>query len=116
MPTAFETRFASRAATRLLARFGEWITYRPRDDRPRSIRAMVKRFPPMKVPETGEVLAAHIDIEVLDDSINGISSATLDTGGDQVEIAPALGKALQAYSIRKKLPSEDSALLSLECG
>lgn len=123
--TAFDTNFAASAALALLGdpndpddlgQFGEWITYRPREGRPRRIRAMVTRKPPDFVSEDQRLINQKVAIRVYDDPENGISGRTVDRGGDRVEVALLKGQPAVSLSITLAPMHSNGGLLRLECG
>jgi hypothetical protein len=120
MKTAFDRNF-DRGLKRMLARQGRTIIYIPLNGTPRSVVALVDELPPGKVQETGEVIAAHVNVEARDlsgsaagDGYGGIDSRFVDTGGDKVKIETR--GEWSEFQIRKVLKSSDSATISLECG
>lgn len=120
MPTAFESRFRSSAANRLLERFGEQIVYKPKDARDRIITAMVTRGS-WRQTSDGTLIGPSVSIEVLTDPANttygGIDARELDRGGDKIVIAELPGQAIdKTLSILDDPTAQDFGLLALECG
>ncbi len=122
--TEFDTRFAARAGRRLLGdtsdptdlgRFGEWITYRPLNGKPRRIRAMVDRDPPEFANAPSPALGPHVAIEVYNDATHGINSRTLNTGGDTIELDIKEGQCDVTLTIKNRMSRQDIGLLKLEC-
>lgn len=93
--------------------FAEKVEYHPRGGRPRVIAALVDRPPPQQIEGVPRGLAPAITIQVANDHVKGISSAHLDTGGDQIKVALRHGGVLELRSI-SKLVEHGSAMLTIE--
>ena len=100
--------------------FAEIITYYPhkyygavaRD--PRAINAVVFREAITQLSEDGDVVTYRFEVHVANDSVLGIASDELDTGGDQLEFPARDGKAAERRTITA-LSSQDHGMLILEC-
>ncbi len=119
MPTAFDARFADRAASRMLERFGETIVYRPRNGVPRPITGMVTRRSPQLSGAAPEAISGAATVEVLPDSTNatygGIDPISLDKGGDRIDIAEYQGRPInKTLSILHVPEHPDTGMLILE--
>lgn len=122
--TKFDTEFAA-ASPVLLEEFGEWIGYRSRDGTARTIRAIIHRFTQQKVPETGQIIEAHIEVEVSPnislkspdgkELYGGIGTREFNRGGDVFEIEPETGRPRQDYALRQRKSDTDSGMLLFEC-
>lgn len=100
--------------------FAEVVTYHPRryfggaDPVPRSINAVVIREQIAVISEDGDTVAPMWQVHVANDNALGISSAELDLGGDQIELAPRDGKTAERRTITQ-LITQDHGMLVLEC-
>lgn len=98
--------------------FAETVTYYPHRYRnavraPRSIKAVVIRNQVATYTPDEQVLP-EFEVRVANDSTTGISSAELDTGGDQIEFAARVGDTPTKRSIQY-LTEHDSGMLVLIC-
>lgn len=100
-------------ATTFLDDFAEAVTYVPAVGDERAIRAIIDRSPPM--PPAGSPLKAglapKITAEVANDSTDGISSAEIDIGGDQLKLPVRIGEAAAARAIVSILRHDEGSLL-----
>lgn len=100
--------------------FAELVTYQPHRfygetaRASRSIKAVVEREQTTIFGEDGDVVAPMFRVHVANDSVLGISSDELDTGGDMIELPPRDGKAAELRSITH-LVTQDHGMLVLEC-
>lgn len=108
MATRFASQFARSAAPNLMRQFGDEITYFKRDGSPaRVIEAMVIRDPMRIINETGDVNSKAFIVRVHNDSVTGIGSDEINTGGDQISVASRVGETAERRSIVQVL--NDSA-------
>lgn len=100
--------------------FAEVITYHPHrffgeTERPsRSIGAVVIRESIEVLSEDVVTNAPSFEVHVANNSVTGISSEEIDTGGDQLEFPPRDGKAAEKRSITR-ITTQDHGMLVLEC-
>lgn len=100
--------------------FAEVVTYHPHRfygdslREPRSIKAVVMREQIALLSEDSVTNAPMFEVHVANDSVNGISSEELDTGGDQIEFAPRDGKTAERRTITR-LITQDHGVLVFEC-
>lgn len=100
--------------------FGEAITYHPHqgmgeaspDDRP--INAVVVRIAESAYAEDGGTILPSFRVAVRNDSVLGISSDEIDTGGDQLSFPRRLGEAAETYHIFD-VESQDASIMILLC-
>jgi len=104
---------ASESLTFLVTLGGEEITYLPAGGGSRTIDAIVNRDQPTELGDAPHGHAPLAVIVVRNDATAGISSAEVDTGGDQVRLAVRLGKDPQDRRITKII-SQDSGMMQLE--
>ena len=95
-----------------LADFGETITYRPNDGRPRRITAIVERNDAETDPATGRARRPDITISVLNNDLDGIAVGELDTGRDHVELARREGGDQEIRPLGE-IVSQDAGILTL---
>lgn len=100
--------------------FAEVVTYYPHRfygdavREPRVIKAVVQREQTTAYSEDAVTNLPVFQIHVANDSVYGISSEELDTGGDQIELPPRDGETPQRRSILQ-LVTQDHGMLVLEC-
>ncbi len=112
MPSAFATRFSGRAATRLLERFGQSVTYVPRSGLPRAITALIDDPTPAELSDVQGMLGAKLVVSTLDDSTLGILVDDADTGGDTIEFPGG-----RTVRLLNKITIDDGGgLVDWECG
>lgn len=99
-------------AAKYLTDFGETITYRPADGRPRRITAVVERNDAETDPGAGQTRRPDITISVLNNDLDGISAGELDTGRDHVELARREG-ADQEIRPLGEIITQDEGILTL---
>lgn len=99
--------------------FAETVTYYPHRfhtaalREPRSIKAVVIRNQ-VSVFNPDEQILTEFEVRVANDAATGISSAELDTGGDQIELAPRIGESPVKKSVQY-LTEHDEGMLVLIC-
>jgi hypothetical protein len=99
--------------------FAEDVTYYPHRfhtaavREPRSIKAVVIRNQ-VSVFNPDEQILTEFEVRVANSSTTGISSAELDTGGDQISLAPRVGETAVKKSIQY-LTEHDEGMLVLIC-
>lgn len=103
MPTRHATRFKTSSFRLLLREFGETITYFAGGaGAGLSIEAIVERD--VEVPsETGDQVALALVLRVLDSATEGISSASINDGGDEVSVAFIPDGTLQRRRIARTI-------------
>lgn len=98
--------------------FAELVTYQPHrfygeaDRASRSIKAVVEREQVTSLDD--DTVSPMFRVHVANDSVLGISSEELDTGGDMIELPPRDGKAAELRTITH-LVTQDHGMLVLEC-
>lgn len=99
--------------------FAETVTYYPHRfhtaavREPRSIKAVVIRNQ-VSVFNPDEQILTEFEVRVANNSTTGISSAELDTGGDQIALAPRIGETPVKKSVQY-LTEHDEGMLVLIC-
>lgn len=99
--------------------FSELVTYYPHRfvtdslRQPRQIKAVVIRNQ-VSVNGTDEQLMPEFEVRVANDSVTGISSAEIDTGGDMIELPVKVGGDPQKRSIQY-ITEHDEGMLVLIC-
>jgi len=99
--------------------FAESVTYYPHRFHtsavraPRTIKAVVTRNQ-VSVFNPDEQILTEFEVRVANDAATGISSTELDTGGDQIELAPRTGDTPVKKSIQY-LTEHDEGMLVLVC-
>ena len=99
--------------------FAEDVTYYPHRfhtaavREPRSIKAVVIRNQ-VSVFNPDEQILTEFEVRVSNSATAGISSAELDTGGDQISLAPRVGETPVKKSIQY-LTEHDEGMLVLIC-
>ena len=86
--------------------FAETIVYTALGDAPISVKAIVERNPPEPIGNPPKMVAGRMVITVANDALLGISSATINVGGDTVTLAPRIGATDKTMPIHRLL--EDS--------
>jgi hypothetical protein len=100
--------------------FAEYVTYYPHRysgetaREPRQIKAVVEREQITAFAEDVATNLPMFKIHVANDSVYGISSEELDTGGDKIGLSPRDGKTAEQRSIIS-LITQDHGMLVLEC-
>lgn len=108
----FAQQFRRGAAPNLQRQFGETVVYYRADGVTRSISGIIQRDPLAIIQELGGTIGASVIVEVRNSETLGISSAELDTGGDQIGVALRVGEAASVRSIVRVL-SDSGAYLRL---
>lgn len=112
MPT-FTDSFAA-ALPLLFAQLSEAVVYKPRDGRPRTIRAIVNRKPPESV-NGADAPTFSFSVKVFADmqttTYGGIEVTEVDTGGDKIEVAPRRGGTVSDRQIAVVLECDHGYLL-----
>ena len=99
--------------------FAEDVTYHPHRfhtaavREPRSIKAVVIRNQ-VSVFNPDEQILTEFEVRVANNSTTGISSAELDTGGDQIALPPRIGETPVKKSVQY-LTEHDEGMLVLIC-
>jgi len=91
---------------------GEPVVYWPRGGGSRPIVAIVDREPPKSLEDMPHGFSPKLVLWVANDSIIGISSSEIDTGGDLIEVALRIGQVPQKCSM-VKLESQDVGMVKL---
>ena len=100
----FRQQFKRIGAPNLLRQFGEWVTYYPADGgASREVLAIVERD---NAPE--------FVVRVRDSDVDGVSSAELDTGGDEISFPLRHGDAVARRSV-VKLMDDSNGMTRLVC-
>lgn len=108
---AFDDLYAAAAVPSQMAMQGEPVVYVPRDGAERPITlAIVDRSPPERTGPNGMV-AYKIELTVPNDLASGITSAELDTGGDQVRLALENGGDIQLRRITNRIQDSGGMLV-----
>ena len=97
--------------------FGETVVYSPLDGTPRQIKAIVDRDASMlsdgnvAVPRFS-VTVANRELSIADDpdSIGGIGSEELDTGGDCLTVARRVGETAEKLTIGELTMADDEMM------
>ena len=103
MATRFASQFKRTAVTNLVRQFGESIEYHASGSSGRSVNAIVVRDPIAILSEIGDALTGSMIVRVSNNDTDGISSTTIDTGTDRVEIALIEGGGKEMRSIVRVL-------------
>lgn len=97
--------------------FSEAVVYTPSNpsasNPKRTINAVIQRNPPAPLRAAPDYIGPRMIVQVANDATLGISSASLDTGGDTITVAYRIG----ATPIACKLPhpaAMDAAMLTFE--
>ena len=100
--------------------FAEAVTYYPHRfygaalRSPRAINAVVFREQIASLTEDVETVLPVYEVHVANDSVTGISSNEIDTGGDQIELPSRDGKTAEKKTITR-IVTQDHGMLVLEC-
>lgn len=90
----------------------EWVTYRPVLGSSRRIQAVVTRNEAAGPPGIGGGSGPSLEITVKNENVSGIASDQINTGGDQIEIAPRVGEPPRWVRIAEIL-DQDAGLMRL---
>lgn len=111
------SNFGQNNAVAFVRRFGEEITYTPKDGTPRTIWAVVTREPVQGINEMQKARSPRLVVQVLTDSTigtyGGIDFDELNTGGDTLTVATRYGGTAAARPIANVLDS-DPGMFRLE--
>lgn len=111
--TRFATNFARTGAQSLTLQFGETIGYYNRaGDAVRNVSARVIRDPVQIATETGEINTQSIIVRLRNDAIFGVSSAEVDTGGDEINVPLRVGESAVRRTVARVL-NDSNGILSL---
>jgi len=113
MSDVFDDTLKAAAASFFLLPGAEWITYRPRTGAARRIRAVVTRSEWIALPGVEGGSRPPFGVLVKNDATNGIDSATVDTGGDELDIAPNVGEPPKAFR-PAEIMNHDAGLMFLK--
>ncbi len=112
--TVFGDRMASLGLPLLMAQLGEKVVYKPRDGRPRTITAIVDRQPPEQVSGVDAPTWSY-RVKVIANmqaaTYGGIELTEINTGGDQIELAPRRGGTVSARTVAVVLESDAGTLV-----
>jgi hypothetical protein len=100
--------------------FAEAVTYTPSsptgDNPTRTIYPIIQRDPPAPMNAAADYITPKMIFTIPNDQTTGISSATMDVGGDTITVAYRPGTTAEPWKIR--LPSGpgsmDAAMLTFE--
>lgn len=110
MSDIFDDTLKSAAASFMLLPGAERILYRPRSGSIRAIQAVISRN------EAGPLIGIEggsrprFEVLVRNDSGKGISSATVDTGGDKLDLAPRVNEPPETFRI-DEIINQDAGLM-----
>lgn len=90
----------------------ERILYRPRTGAVRAIKAVVTRNTAENLPGVAGGSGPAFEVLVKNDDTEGIYSQNLDTGGDELDIAPNVGEPPGTFRITE-LINHDAGLMLL---
>jgi hypothetical protein len=94
--------------------FAESVVYYPRGGGSRSINAVVFREGVQYfIDDTQNAMAAY-EVHVANDALTGISSNSINCGGDVLGFPPRDGKTATRHTI-KKIAGQDNGMLVLIC-
>jgi len=94
--------------------FAEPVVYVKGSGVARPIKAVVFREELSSSEESGGAVTPIFEVHVENDSVNGIASTELDTGGDQIEIPVRDGMTAACRSIIS-IVSQDHGMMVLMC-
>ena len=100
-------------AEEMLEQFAEDIKYIPAGGGVREIAAIVQRQNPQQLGSAPHGLSQTLVVSVANNSVTGISSSEVDTGGDKIEVPFKIGKPAQTGRITK-IVSQNHGFLKLE--
>lgn len=96
-----------------LSMYGESVTYKPASGQERTITAIVYRQGPDVLLALPSGRAERLELEVHNDTDDGIASDEVNTGGDFVTVAARIGDTATDRRI-VRIVSQDTAMLRLE--
>lgn len=91
----------------------EYVTYRPRTGSSRRIRAVVTRSQWQALPGVEGGSRPPVHVLVKNDAASGVSSAAVDTGGDELDVAPVINEPPIAMRITD-IVNHDAGLMLLK--
>jgi len=97
----------------MMAAWGETAIYRPRSGMPRTITVIVDRDDVAAVNGAPSRRSPSLTVYARNDPLAGIDLDTLDTGGDQLDLARRVGGDLAGREI-SRLVSQDAGLIAVE--
>ena len=108
-------------AVAFLTDFSETVTYHPASGESRQIKAVVDRSPPADLPGApagalapkATIAVANRATAISDDTIGGISTSELDTGGDMIALAVRIGQDPTQRPL-KRVVNQDAGMITLE--
>lgn len=126
----FEDMLQADMENTFLADLGEDVTYTPLAPSPsnpvRTVRAIVMRDPPAPRGWNRQAIVPKVRITVTNktynstDTVHGISSATVNYGGDKITVSVRKGETGRALTIMQPPPSDieshDAGALNLVLG
>lgn len=113
--TAFARLYKRTGGPNLIRQFGETVTYYDRNGSAgREISAMVERGTLEVISETGDVTSQAIIVRVENDSVRGIASDEIDTGGDELSVPTRIGETSQRRAIVRVL-NDNAGLVRFLC-
>jgi len=113
MSEVFDDTLKAAAESFFLLPGAEWIIYRPRTGSSRRIRAIVTRRQWTGLPGVDGGSRPPFEVLVKNDATTGIDSTTIDTGGDELDIAPNINEPPVAMRIAEIL-NHDAGLMLLK--
>ena len=106
MSTRFARMFARTGAQFLVREFGDTVTYRPLGGAARVVSAIIEREE-VRFVSVGEVPVQTITVSVKDDSVFGIATTEIDTGGDQIDLPLRVGETAVTRTITRVISTEN---------
>lgn len=88
----------------------ERVTYIPRSGSRRQIKVVVSRPGDENLPGVENGGSPHFEILVKNDSVKGISSSEINTGGDKIEIAMRVAESPKSVRITSII-NEDAGFM-----
>lgn len=118
MPSVHASNFSAAAAENHMAHFGETVTYRNRAGAERSIMAIIERGARRDLGGQEKSHTPALTVKVLnratsiaDDGFGGISTAEINLGGDQLDLAERAGAAVTPRHLKALAESSESFLV-----
>ena len=99
-------------AVGMMEDFGETVIYRPHDEMPRSIQAVVDRNPPSETPGV-PVPTDSIFVTVLANGRTGIDPALVTLQVDEIDVPVRVGGAVVTLTL-VSIKGQDEGLVTLE--
>lgn len=113
MSDMFDDTLKAAASSFMLLPGAETIIYRPRTGSARAISAVISRNDAEPLPGVAGGSRPRLELLVMNDAINGISSATIDTGGDSVDAALVVDETPKRLRITEVLDHDAGLMLLL---